>query len=59
MLKKKLKDLLAVYEKLPYIIFKQKYLIPSPPISRRYCNSIYDNYDILIIYKKWLPDIVD
>ena len=59
MLKVKLKDLLAIYKKLPYIIFKQKYLIPPPPIYLRYCNVIYDKYEILNLYNKWLPDMVD
>lgn len=59
MLKLKLRELLSVYQKLPYIIFRQKYLIPQPPISHRYCNTIYDRYNILNVYKKWLPELVD
>lgn len=52
MLRKKYKEILAEFAKLPYIIYKRRYLIPQRPIPPHFNNLIGKNGNIIGSFHK-------
>lgn len=59
MYKGKYKKILELYVGLPYVVHKNKYLIPQKPIGLPNGNLIGERDNILGYFKNHLPELVN
>lgn len=59
MLRKKYKEIIADFVRLPYIIYKNRFFIPQRPIKPKYNFLIGMNGNIIGSFQKSLPEMVN
>ena len=50
-------DLFKAYKRLPYVVYKNKYLIPQKPSSPKF-RYFLAKYDIVAEFKSKFPELV-